>query len=277
MKEKADENIIENNEEQIEKDNNLFNIYAPKGQNSKLLSLDSLIEVKDENALKTMDTLLRAGTYEEYDSSFITEEDDNFELSPSTNRIILNIKNYIFIFALLMSSSFNYSFLYLPFIIIGFILSFFLFSNKSRAYRFKQFSEYFGLIYALILLIFKIVLIVLSKKKNKNVLDNKNLFINLGILLLKDINSNTYLVLTFLGESFLIIISLVSVIISNAFIDSNLEDENEKKKLSVKEMSNLLLKHVLINYFILLGFAITNTSIFTLIYICILNIIFFLL
>ena len=231
MKEKDDENIIENNEEQIEKDNNLFNIYAPKGQNSKLLSLDSLIEVKDENALKTMDTLLRAGTYEEYDSSFITEEDDNFELSPSTNRIILNIKNYIFIFALLMSSSFNYSFLYLPFIIIGFILSFFLFSNKNRAYRFKQFSEYFGLIYSLILLIFKIVLIVLSKKKNKNVLDNKNLFINLGILLLKDINSNTYLVLTFLGESFLIIISLISVIISNAFIDSNLEDENEKKKI----------------------------------------------
>ena len=275
MREKNDENIRENNEEQIEKDNNLLNIYQQRGQNSRLLSLDSLIEVKDENTLKTMDTLLRGGTYEEFDSSFNTEEEEDVEWSPSTNRIILNIKNYIFIFALLMSSSFNYSFLYLPFIIIGFILSFFLFSNKSKAYRFKQFSEYFGLIYSLLLLVFKIILIVLSKKENKKILDNKNLFINLGILLLKDINSNTYLVLTFIGESFLIIVSLVSVIISNAFIDSNLEDGNEKKKLSIKEMSNLLLKHVLINYFILLAFAIFNTSIFTLIYICIINIILF--
>ena len=264
-----EEDRMENNEgEQINKENIL-----QYNKNMPLTSLESLIEVKDENKLKTMDTILREGSDEDIDTSNIIEDEeyDTTIIESSIPSNIYTIKNYIFIFALLMSSSLNCNFLYLPFILLGFILSFYISSNSHKIYTFKKTSEFLSFIYSLLLLIFKIVFIVLTKKDNSWVKEHDAIFIDLGIKILKDKDSTAYLVTTFIGESILIVIALVSFIISNILIDYNFNDETNKK-ITKKEMSSLLKKHLMITYIIFLGFAIFNTSVMTMIYILIINI-----
>ena len=240
---------------------------------TRLQSIDSLIEVKDENRLQSIDSFLRAGTYDEFDSFNGTEEEEN-EGDPTIPKIIYFIKNNAFVFALLMAPSLNYSFLYLPLIVLGFILSFFLSSNSKNIYLFKKTSEIFALVYSALLLIFKIVLIVLTKNDNSWVRKKENIFLNLGIKILKDKDSKTYLVSTFIGEAVLFLISLVSMIISIVLIDNDL-DEEVNKKTTKKEMFHLLMYHLFINYFLLIGLAIFNTSIITLLYLFPINILIF--
>ena len=275
MKENDEEDSIENNEEdQINKENDSNNILQ-HNKNMPLTSLESLIEVKDEHKLKTMNTILREGSDEDFEisnSNIIEDEEyDSTIIDSSIPSNIYIIKNYVLIFALLMSSSLNCNFLYLPLIILGFILSFYISSNSNKIYTFKKSSELFIFIYSLLLLLFKIVFIVLTKDENSWVIEHKALLINLGIKLLKNKDSTTYLVTSFIGEAILIVIGLVSYIISKILIDSNFDDETNKR-ITKKEMSSLLNKHLMINYFILLGLAIFNTSIITMVYIVIINI-----
>jgi hypothetical protein len=129
--EERDDNDIENNEEDLlQKEdyvndnlnyiNNINNLYT---QGNKLISIDSLIEVKDENKLRSMNSLLK-GIYDDYDntSSFLTTEEEDIEANTTTAKKIYNIKDYTLIFALLISSSLNYSILYFPYIIISLFL-----------------------------------------------------------------------------------------------------------------------------------------------------------
>ena len=264
-----EEDNMENNEgEQINKQNDLNNILQ-YNKNMPLTSLESLIEVKDENKLKTMDTILREGSDEDIDTSNIIEEEE-IEYESSIPTFIYNAKNYVFIFFLLICSSLNYNFLYLPLIILGIILSFFLSSNNNKIYALRKTSEIITFIYSLLLLIFKIVFIILAKNNNSWVKDREEIFINLGIQILKDKDSNIYLVATFIGESFLMIISLVSFIISNVLMDHDLNDDINKR-LTEKEMYKLIYKYSLINYFMFLGLALFNTSILSLVYIFTIN------
>ena len=89
-----------------------------------MLSIDSLIEVKDENKLRSMNSLLK-GIYDDYDntSSFISTEEEDVEANTAKAKVIYNIKDYTLIFVLLMSSSLNFSILYFPYIIFSFLLS----------------------------------------------------------------------------------------------------------------------------------------------------------
>ena len=94
---------------------------------------------------------------------------------------------------------------------------------------------------------------MLTKKENSWVKEHEAILINLGITILKNKDSTSYLVTTFIGEAILIIIALISFIISIILSDFNLNDEINKK-ITKKEMSSLLIKHLMINYFILLKF-----------------------
>ena len=129
--EERDDNDIENNEEDLlQKEdyvndnlNYINNINNLNTQGNKLISIDSLIEVKDENKLRSMNSLLK-GIYDDYDntSSFLTTEEEDIEANTTTAKKIYNIKDYTLIFVLLMSSSLNFSILYFPYIIISFLL-----------------------------------------------------------------------------------------------------------------------------------------------------------
>ena len=284
------ENIDDENQE------NLINIDVKedndksKEKTSKKIELpsiaDTIIDPSEKNNLKTLDEQLneRDSDYD-LDDDMIYEDDNNKEdndinKESSTLRIIFIMKNYLFIFCLLFSSFLNYNFLHFPYIILGFILSYFIFRNKiKKIYNFRKISELVIFIYSLLLLIFKIVLIVLTKKENNVVLEHKNLFINLGVKLLKDENSVLYLVSSFLSECIIIIISIISFIISACFIDFKdfkLEEEVNYEDKTEKEMYSLLIKHLIINYFFFLFFAILNTSILTIVYLSFIGFTFFL-
>ena len=64
--------------------NYINNINNLNSQGNKLLSIDSLIEVKDENKLRSMNSLLK-GIYDDYDntSSFISTEEEDVEANTS--------------------------------------------------------------------------------------------------------------------------------------------------------------------------------------------------
>ena len=97
-------------------------------------------------------------------------------------KLFFSIIEFIFVFLLLMSSSFNFNFLYFPYIILGIILSFYL---KCKVHKkCKILSGIFGLIYSLLLLIFKMIIVI--KKEYILVEKYKYLLINLGIQILKD-------------------------------------------------------------------------------------------
>ena len=248
---KENEEQMENGEEeQIYTYNSLF------GQNSNINSsnlhtVESIIGNDEEKKLRSLSTvLIDDSSFYDYDSSSLTlEEANDVQYNSYLPTIIFNIKDFTFIFFLLICSCFNYDFLYLPFIFLGILLSFCLYSNSKQVYQIKKFSEFFGIIYSLILLIFKIILIVLTKKDNKFVLNHRNIFINLGIKLLKDKEETIYLVATILGNSLLLVFSIISYIITKSFIDYNL-NENINEKLTEKEMSHLVKKNIIINYFI---------------------------
>ena len=254
--------------------NYINNINHLNSQGNKLLSIDSLIEVKDENKLRSMNSLLK-GIYDDYDntSSFLSTEEEDVEANTAKARVIYNIKDYTLIFFLLISSSLNFSILYFPYIIFSFLLSLSKASYNKRIYKFKKLSELIILIYSFLLLIFKIVIIILIKKDNDWTKEekNKNILINLGIKLLIDTESIFNLISSFIGECIVIIISLISLIVSNSFFDYDLND-NPSSKITTRKLFNLLFKHLIINYFILLGLAFFNTSIAPLAYLVIMSI-----
>ena len=275
MKENENEEQLKENKEQepkiqIIEDNNI-----QSGDNNHLESLDTLINPDSGPYLKTVRTLLtEEPKYKEgYDDKIILQVE---EKESSTPRIIFNIKNNVLVFCLLYSSFMNYNFLYFPYIILGFALSACLYKNKNpKIYHFKQISELIILIYSFLLLAFKAVFIVLTKNDNELAVNNKKLLINLGVKLLRDKESIAYLVSSLLTEFIIIVISLVSYIISKTFTDYKLEDDTKIKGISKREMFNLLIKHLIINYFILLFNAILNTSIFTLLYLGLALVLFF--
>ena len=254
--------------------NYINNINNLNSQGNKLLSIDSLIEVKDENKLRSMNSLLK-GIYDDYDntSSFISTEEEDVEANTAKAKVIYNIKDYTLIFVLLMSSSLNFSILYFPYIIFSFLLSLSKASYNKRIYKLKKLSEMIILIYSFLLLIFKIVLIILIKKDNDWAKEenNKNVLINLGIKLLLDTESIFNLISSFIGECIVIVISFISLIISNSFLDYDLKD-NPSSKITTRKLFNLLFKHLIINYFILICLAFYNTSIAPLAYLVIMSI-----
>ena len=84
-----------------------------------------------------------------------------------------NLKDYIFVFCLLMTSSINYNILYFPYIILGLILSYFL--ENKKIYRVKRKLEIFVMFYSILLLLLKIIVLFLNKnnKYNSFIQDNK--------------------------------------------------------------------------------------------------------
>ena len=279
MKEKIDdEEIIDDND-----NNEILNQYnmgiaynniniEQNISNDNYPSIDSLLGEKDENKLKSINSLLQENSYfEDYDVSNIIDEEDTMEKDSEAPKILYNAKDYIFTFFLLMSSSVNCSILYYPYILLGFILTFFLYSYSQNVKKFKTICELCTIIYSALLLIFKIVLIILTKNDNERVKNNENVFINLGIKLLKDKESTTYLITTFISECVLVIISVIALIISYSLSDFDFNDIS-KNKLTRKEMFKLFFKHLLINYFMFLFLAMFNTSIITFIYLFIINV-----
>ena len=186
------------------------------------------------------------------------------------NRAI--IKDYIQFFFLLLSSSLNFNYLFLPFVFIGVIYLTCIGNFKFRLMRLKYFLEIFVIGYASYLLLFKLAIFTLMKNENENVnINYKNLFIDLGNCILKDRNSNFYFIINFIPEIIIILVSGYSIIIS---FKSRLLTP---KDLRVKTITNFKLsKYAFFIYVLIVACTMFNLSFLSLFYIICIQIIIFL-
>ena len=171
-------------------------------------------------------------------------------------------KDYLFFFILLMSSVFNFSYLYLVNTIIATIYIFYIENLSLQAKKVKYLCEVFSLGYSSYVLIFKFILLILINNNNQTLENHKTFFIDLGIIRLKDDKSDYYFVMTFLSEIYVIIISGYGTFIT--FYCRTLEED----VIKLKEIKMLTLrKTILLSYFFIVLYSLFNISILSLLYI----------
>ena len=204
----------------------------------------------------------------------INEEEENVtkEIMKQIHKSYLYyIKDFLFFFALMMSSSMNFNYLYLPLIFIGIIQKFLIGKNDDKKLSLKLKFSYFALIYSIGLLIFKIISIVQINDNNDYYLTNVDIFLDLGICYLRNTDSNFFYIMTFLGEIILIIFSLFSVIIGHVCKKFNKNNDSSLMKSEFWTSRGL----IFLNYIFIASFSVFNTSFMTLFYVIVIQIIFF--
>ena len=113
---------------------------------------------------------------------------------------------------------------------------------------------------------------VLIKNDSSIISGNKELFLDLGICYLREENTTFYFIMTFLGESIVILFSLFSFLISLLCRNFKQENDISLMKNSFWNTRNL----IFLNYFFILSFAVFNVSYSTLFYMMIIQILLFL-
>ena len=182
--------------------------------------------------------------------------------------LLYNIKDFIIMFVLLLSSSLNFNYLSLPFIFIGIFYKFLILENKTKNRNIKFIIEIIVCVYSGLLLIFKIVSIILVSKDNDYYKEKRrNIFINFGISYLISQKEKIYLVSTFIGEAIIFLFSIGAIVIDKI---TNITDEEIDsryfKKMTFKSLFAKMRKYLFGCFFILSGIAVFNKSVLSLVY-----------
>ena len=180
-------------------------------------------------------------------------------------------KDFTFMLILLISSGLNFSWLYFPFLFFSFICYFLLFKSTKFTKKLKRLIEYFSLIYALGILAIKLYFLILIKN-GKTFDENDDLILDLGIPYLLNSSSYFFMIISILGESLIVIFSIIALIISYLCSDFDTSDK-KSQHLTKDKFFKLMTICIYFAYFMILGFAIFNRSILTLCYIFSMNLI----
>ena len=245
-------------------------------QEQRLPSIDYILNAdleeeqeEDENNMRTesVEDIL-AGSYllSDYDPSFLKRTKTNSLLFAKYTYIA---KDFFFMSILLLSPSLNFSWLYYPYLFLSIICYFLLFKSSKCAKNIKFIIEIISLVYSLGLLIFKIYFIIRIKRGERFV-DKKELLIDLGIEVLLKTNRFFFMIITFIGEAFVILFSIIALIISCLCSDFY-TNENLRNNMTKEEFFKMMTLCIYIVYFNVLCFAIFNRSILTLCYITPIN------
>ena len=173
-----------------------------------------------------------------------------------------NFKDYCFLFFLFMSSSLNFNFLSLYYIVVG-ILYLLLSENlNDKSKKFKYLVEIFTIGYASYTLLFKLAIVILADDSY-----NKDFYINLGVAYLHNQEGVYYLFLTFTSEIAMIMSSGYGIYVS--FICRTLKSED----INYKNMKRFTIRNlIIISYVFIVLFSVFNISYLTLFYIVIIQI-----
>ena len=183
--------------------------------------------------------------------SDLTDEEDNRQEKELHNSRLYNLKDYIFFFVVMISSSMNFSYLYFPLIIIGIIFKFLIGKNDDNKKFFKSFLELTSLGYSVLLLAFKITCIVLINNESNYIFNNAQMFLDLGICYLRDKDSSFYLIMTFLGEAIVILFSLLCFILGHIYKKFDKENDIYLIKNTFWTSRNL----IFLNYIFIASFS----------------------
>ena len=205
------------------------------------------------------------------------DEVENIEENFSKRIAMHKIKDYLMMIFLFLSSSVNFSILYIPCIILGISYIFILLKHIKYTNDLNQIEikiEIISLVYSLLLLIIKSIFFGMILNDIIDFSSYENILNNLGIKHEKDSNIIGEIFICFIGEIALIIISIIAIIIScvNKKIDSDekiIKECMEKYYNSfTKEQMDKKIKTIMIlAYFSILVNSIYNKSFLTLSYI----------
>ena len=164
MKEKNDNSSDEENLNEKEKENENIELTLTK-KNSNNLDVASTKKIgsKKEALHKSLDQTIK-------------ELKEKEKLKEIYHSHLYNIKDYIFFFILMISSSMNFSYLYLPFIFFGIIFKFLIGYNADFSKSLKYLLEIISLAYSVLLTAFKIVSLILIKNENEFINDHEDIF-----------------------------------------------------------------------------------------------------
>jgi len=195
------------------------------------------------------------------------EEEENNDNKPQEKSFVLD---YTIFFVLFMSSSFNFSFLYLPFIFETFIYLIWLESISEWGLKLKHILQLFNFIYSIILSLLKLALLSYENGQSSLIINNINLFLNLGFCNLRDLKSTYYFMMTFFAEMTILLINLYAIIskeFSNLSKHRQIHYYRRKRNWRLRSL-------IMIVYLCMLGLAMYNTSYLTFIYLLLVQIIF---
>ena len=191
---KENNNILNNNTENIY-DNNL--------NKKEKTNYNPLLEYPKRGSIAD---LLESHSFSASYSSLSEEEKDR-----SKYITFHNCKDFLIMLSLLMCPSFNFNYLYLPILLIGFYYIKLILKNTNEQKRKKTSFETIILVYSFLLIIFKVIIIALAKKKYNSILNNKSIYIDLGISYLLE-DGIFDVIKTFIGESIIIICCIFTII-----------------------------------------------------------------
>ena len=254
---------------------NILNEFDEKENNNILNQTDNTENSIIENNLIKKDSNEDNALLEKFKQGSVSSEIDyNYTISStfyekekdkSYYPIIHNCKDFLIMLSLLMCSSFNFNYLYLPLLLIGFYYIKFLLKNEMEERRKKSNFEAIIFIYCLLLLIYKIIIIILITKKNEYIEKKHDIFIDFGIAYLLTEGVFDF-IKSIIGESVIIICCICSFIIRKIFAFNN-EDLNKIKFNNLKNINKKLVLYIFLSFFIIAGFATFNKSILTFCYI----------
>jgi len=244
-----------------------------ENKNQELSMLSSQLGENSEPKMEVLDDIIQNDSANLSSISYQILDTNNIILSKN----LYISKDFIFILILLLSPGLNFSYLYLPFFILVISSYFLLYKSSKKEKRCKTIIEILSLIYAICLLIFKIYFIV-SIKQGKNFMNINQLLLDLGILNLLDQNSYYFLLASFLGEIFVIIISIYALIISYISKDTDVSEYiKPEHKLTFDEFYTLMSHCMFLLYFAVVGWSIFNRSLLTLFYLMPMNLLIYIL
>ena len=187
---------------------------------------DKYIELEDKNSLERSSS---SKTDRDSETSFtkqllkkvkIEEEEENMKkMMKKTQKLInqiksLSRKDYIVFFLILLSCGLNYNYLFLPLILLSIIYYFALESISYKVIKLKYLLEIFIIGYASYILQYKSIIYSFIKNGNNLIIENKEFYINFGVITLKDIDSYPYFFLNFLPELIIIAANGYGILVS---------------------------------------------------------------
>ena len=259
-----------------ETDNNYLNInltnnlLIPKAKDkNELPSLSEQLGEKVEPRIETLTDIIQTVPGEYDNISYKIFDKKNIILSKN----LYISKDFAYMLILLISSGLNFSYLYFPFLIMA-IFCFILFYKSSKNAKIgKKILEFLSLFYAVGLIVFKIYFNI-QLRRDTDFGDKEQLLKDFGILSFIDKDSNYFFVASFIGEIFVIIISIYSLVISFISTDIDVSEYVDKdKKFGLKDFYSIMARCVYFFYFMVVGWSIFNRSILTLIYLMPMNVV----
>ena len=194
-----------------------------------------------------------------------SDDEDDIKINEKKRKKWIGIsktKDYLMMIFLLLCSSVNFSILYIPCTILGISYILLLLKFNNHMYQIKKKIEIISLVYSSLLIITKSVFIGMIQNDYINYNSYSFTFNNLGIRHQNENLDARDIMLSIIGEIFLLIISIISLIIS--FLCKEIDFEIKTNNTQNIDIFNKKIKTIIyLGYISILINAIYNKSYIT--------------